>query len=198
MSRGQAVQAFATISRARPHRANREASPRGRAAQLTSYSQKSGDCPDGSIERAAPKPRSPAGRGTHVPRSAKAASVRLKSRPSPKPLGRSSITTRETYARGRPRHNWPRHNRARPKRASREVTPRGRATHLTCMTRRSNKDNLVEHPEIDKLEKQLRKQKPKRWPTKQLALTPLKWRALKKKEEIHLLLLLIHKTLLEM
>ncbi|CAA7040990.1 unnamed protein product [Microthlaspi erraticum] len=46
------------------------------------------------------------------------------------------------------------------------------------MTRRSNKDNLVEHPEIDKLEKQLRKQKPKRWPTKQLALTPLKWRAL--------------------
>ncbi|CAA7039949.1 unnamed protein product [Microthlaspi erraticum] len=64
-----------------------------------------------------------------------------------------------------------------------------------CMTRRSNKDNLVEHPEIDKLEKQLRKQKPKRWPTKQLALTPLKWRALKKKEEIHLLLLL---TLLEM
>ncbi|CAA7027658.1 unnamed protein product [Microthlaspi erraticum] len=58
------------------------------------------------------------------------------------------------------------------------------------MTRRSNKDNLVEHPEIDKLEKQLRKQKPKRWPTKQLALTPLKWRALKKKEEIHLLLLL--------
>ncbi|CAA7021338.1 unnamed protein product [Microthlaspi erraticum] len=31
---------------------------------------------------------------------------------------------------------------------------------------------------LDKLEKQLRKQKPKRWPTKQLALTPLKWRAL--------------------
>ncbi|CAA7037012.1 unnamed protein product [Microthlaspi erraticum] len=28
-----------------------------------------------------------------------------------------------------------------------------------CMTRRSNKDNLVEHPEIDKLEKLLRKQK---------------------------------------
>ncbi|CAA7047653.1 unnamed protein product [Microthlaspi erraticum] len=66
-----------------------------------------------------------------------------------------------------------------------------------CMTRRSNKDNLVEHPEIDKLEKHLGSKKPKRWPTKQLALTPLKWRALKKKEEIHLLLL-IHKTLLEM
>ncbi|CAA7021522.1 unnamed protein product [Microthlaspi erraticum] len=32
----------------------------------------------------APKPRSPAGRGTHVPRSAKAASVRLKSRPKSK------------------------------------------------------------------------------------------------------------------
>ncbi|CAA7021439.1 unnamed protein product, partial [Microthlaspi erraticum] len=69
-----------------------------------SYSQKSGDCPDGSIERTTPKPRSPAGRGTHVPRSAKAASVRLKSRPSPKPLGRSRITTRETQAHGRPRH----------------------------------------------------------------------------------------------
>ncbi|CAA7054806.1 unnamed protein product [Microthlaspi erraticum] len=35
-----------------------------------------------------------------------------------------------------------------------------RSVHLQrCMTRRSNKDNLVEHPEIDKLEKQLRKQK---------------------------------------
>ncbi|CAA7015286.1 unnamed protein product, partial [Microthlaspi erraticum] len=28
-----------------------------------------------------------------------------------------------------------------------------------CMTRRSQKDNLVEHPEIDKLEKLLRKRK---------------------------------------
>ncbi|CAA7021056.1 unnamed protein product [Microthlaspi erraticum] len=33
------------------------------------------------------------------------------------------------------------------------------------MTRRSNKDNLVEHPEIDKLEKNLGSKKPKRWPT---------------------------------
>ncbi|CAA7040992.1 unnamed protein product [Microthlaspi erraticum] len=31
---------------------------------------KRGDCPDGSIENSA-QPRSPAGRGTHVPRSAK-------------------------------------------------------------------------------------------------------------------------------
>ncbi|CAA7054463.1 unnamed protein product [Microthlaspi erraticum] len=34
-----------------------------------------------------------------------------------------------------------------------------RSTNTRCMTRRSNKDNLVEHPDIDKLEKQLRKQK---------------------------------------
>ncbi|CAA7044514.1 unnamed protein product [Microthlaspi erraticum] len=52
-----------------------------------------------------------------------------------------------------------------------------RPTVQRCMTRRSNKDNLVEHPEIDKLEKHLGSKKPKRWPTKQLALTPLKWRA---------------------
>ncbi|CAA7036371.1 unnamed protein product [Microthlaspi erraticum] len=44
-----------------------------------SYNQKSGDCPDGSIEKAAPKPRSPAGRETNAPRSAKFTSVRLKS-----------------------------------------------------------------------------------------------------------------------
>ncbi|CAA7037489.1 unnamed protein product [Microthlaspi erraticum] len=184
-------------------------------------------------------------------------SVRLKSRPKSKT---TRPITHHDPGNSSPRSATPhRHaNRARPKRASRESKPRGRATvrvpadapsepgerpasgrefhrpNLSarprrptvnpsdpdrsdsattrlsgrssrttvptprCMTRRSNKDNLVEHPEIDKLEKQLRKQKPKRWPTKQLALTPLKWRALKKKEEIHLLLLLIHKTLLEM
>ncbi|CAA7015075.1 unnamed protein product [Microthlaspi erraticum] len=46
-----------------------------------SYNQKSGDCPDGSIERTAPKPRRPAGRETIVSCSAKVTSVRLKSRP---------------------------------------------------------------------------------------------------------------------
>ncbi|CAA7053159.1 unnamed protein product [Microthlaspi erraticum] len=52
-------------------------------------------------------------------------SVRLKSRPKSKPLGRSRITTRETQARGRPRHNATPH-RARPKRASRENASRPR------------------------------------------------------------------------
>ncbi|CAA7052788.1 unnamed protein product [Microthlaspi erraticum] len=69
----------------------------------------------------APKPRSPAGRGTNVPRSAKVTSVRLKSRPKSKPTGRSRNTTRETLSRGRPSQTLtPR--RARPKRASRETS----------------------------------------------------------------------------
>ncbi|CAA7036365.1 unnamed protein product [Microthlaspi erraticum] len=86
-----------------------------------SYSQKSGDCPDGSIERTAPKPRSPAGRGTHVPRSAKAASVRLKSRPKSKT---TRPITHHDPGNSSPRSATPhRHaNRARPKRASREVS----------------------------------------------------------------------------
>ncbi|CAA7057327.1 unnamed protein product [Microthlaspi erraticum] len=37
------------------------------------------------------------------------------------------------------------------------IRPTTAADH-ECMTRKSNKDNLVEHPEIDKLEKLLRKQ----------------------------------------
>ncbi|CAA7054282.1 unnamed protein product [Microthlaspi erraticum] len=53
-----------------------------------SYNQKSGDCPDGSIEKTAPKPRSPAGRETNAPRSAKFTSVRLKSRPRFQTTGR--------------------------------------------------------------------------------------------------------------
>ncbi|CAA7032435.1 unnamed protein product [Microthlaspi erraticum] len=99
-----------------------------------SYSQKSGDCPDGFIERTASKPR-----------SAKAASVRLKSRPSPKPLGRSRITTRETQARGRPRHNRPHQPRTTKARepgkrlaaaqlASRTVHERFRPTRETMPT----------------------------------------------------------------
>ncbi|CAA7024886.1 unnamed protein product [Microthlaspi erraticum] len=74
-----------------------------------SYNQKSEDCPDGSIEKTAPKPRSPAGRETNVSRSAKVTSVRLKSRPKSKPTGRSRNATRETLSRGRPSFKRPRH-----------------------------------------------------------------------------------------
>ncbi|CAA7048526.1 unnamed protein product [Microthlaspi erraticum] len=138
--------------------------------------------------------------------------------PHPEVHGRAHVPTRESNVPRSSRSSSP-PQAARPRRANRKATARGRAhprtapTHPSdqgrlrprpeissaksssvrprrpnrklsatmfrpCMTRRSNKDNLVEHPEIDKLEKQLRKQKPKRWPTKQLALTPLKWRAL--------------------
>ncbi|CAA7052539.1 unnamed protein product [Microthlaspi erraticum] len=73
--------------------------------------QKSEDCPDGSIENSA-QPRSPAGRGTNVPRSAKA-SVRLKSRPKSKTT-RPITQTRETSpAVGQPTHAKPRTTKAR-------------------------------------------------------------------------------------
>ncbi|CAA7043390.1 unnamed protein product [Microthlaspi erraticum] len=64
------------------------------------------------------------------------------------------------------------------------------------MTRRSNKDNLVEHPEIDKLEKQLRKQKAQEMADEAARAHAAEVARAKKKEEIHLLLL-IHKILLE-
>ncbi|CAA7027659.1 unnamed protein product [Microthlaspi erraticum] len=60
-----------------------------------------------ALSRISAQPRSPAGRGTNVPRSAKVTSVRLKSRPKSKPTGRSR-TTRETLSRGRPSQT-PRH-----------------------------------------------------------------------------------------
>ncbi|CAA7046779.1 unnamed protein product [Microthlaspi erraticum] len=53
-----------------------------------SYNQKSGDCPDGSIENQRPTAQSGWPRND-VPRSAKTDSVRLKSRPKFKPTGRS-------------------------------------------------------------------------------------------------------------
>ncbi|CAA7039481.1 unnamed protein product [Microthlaspi erraticum] len=77
-----------------------------------------------ALSRISAQPRSPAGRGTNVPRSAKT-SVRLKSRPKSKPLGRSRITTRET-ARGRPRHNATPTAHDQSARAGKK--PRGRAT----------------------------------------------------------------------
>ncbi|CAA7030638.1 unnamed protein product [Microthlaspi erraticum] len=79
-----------------------------------------------ALSRNSAQPRSPAGRGTHVPRSAKTV------RPS-------EVSAKVQTARPITHHDPgnlsprsatpqpPRHNRARPKRASREVT-RGRAT----------------------------------------------------------------------
>ncbi|CAA7043959.1 unnamed protein product [Microthlaspi erraticum] len=124
MSRGQAVQAFATISRARPHRANREASPRGRAAQLTSYNQKSEDCPDGSIENQRPTAQSGWPRND-VPRSAK---LVRPTEVSAKVQTTRPITHHDPGNMPAVGHATTHAHRARPKRASREVTPRGRAT----------------------------------------------------------------------
>ncbi|CAA7031774.1 unnamed protein product [Microthlaspi erraticum] len=59
--------------------------------------------PDGHIENQRPT-RSPAGRGTNVPRSAKTVSVRLKSRPKSKTVGRSRNHDPGNIARGRPSH----------------------------------------------------------------------------------------------
>ncbi|CAA7043607.1 unnamed protein product [Microthlaspi erraticum] len=77
--------------------------------------------PDGYIENQR-RTRSPAGRGTNVPRSAKTVSVRLMSRP------KSNHSADHTHDPGNisPRSATPRHPRT-TKRASRE-TPRGRAT----------------------------------------------------------------------
>ncbi|CAA7039122.1 unnamed protein product [Microthlaspi erraticum] len=78
-----------------------------------------------ALSRISAQPRSPAGRGTNVPRSAKV-SVRLKSRPKSKPLGRSHSTTRETCpAVGQANaHATPRTTKAREP----GNKPRGRAT----------------------------------------------------------------------
>ncbi|CAA7030403.1 unnamed protein product [Microthlaspi erraticum] len=72
-----------------------------------------------ALSRTAPKPRSPAGRGTNVSRSARVSSVRLKSRPKSKTVRPNACHDPETKARGRPRHNRSRQCRARPCRASR-------------------------------------------------------------------------------
>ncbi|CAA7025187.1 unnamed protein product [Microthlaspi erraticum] len=91
-----------------------------------SYSQKSEDCSRRLYRESAPKPRSPAGRGTNVPRSAKL-SVRLKSRPKSKTVRPITQHDPGNIARGRPSQTLtPR--RARSRRASRETKPRGRAT----------------------------------------------------------------------
>ncbi|CAA7053989.1 unnamed protein product [Microthlaspi erraticum] len=77
-----------------------------------------------ALSRNSAQPRSPAGRGTNVPRSAKV-SVRLKSRPKSKPLGRSHITTRETLpAVGQANARHTAHDQS----ARAGNKPRGRAT----------------------------------------------------------------------
>ncbi|CAA7041511.1 unnamed protein product [Microthlaspi erraticum] len=59
--------------------------------------QKSGDCPDGSIERISAQPRSPAGRGTNVPRSAKLVRPSEVSAKVQNHSADHAITTRETH-----------------------------------------------------------------------------------------------------
>ncbi|CAA7060970.1 unnamed protein product [Microthlaspi erraticum] len=49
-----------------------------------------------ALSRISAQPRSPAGRGTNVSRSARISSVRLKSRPKSKTVRPNAITTRET------------------------------------------------------------------------------------------------------
>ncbi|CAA7035271.1 unnamed protein product [Microthlaspi erraticum] len=118
-------------------RASRETRPRGRAT------------------RSAPRPMHPSEPGKNVPRPAENFIGQISIR-STTPADRESV-------------------RPRPFRLAHDPTVRPIVPHdrpnaavdpkpflkpkLMCMTRRSNKDNLVEHPEIDKLEKQLRKQK---------------------------------------
>ncbi|CAA7058464.1 unnamed protein product [Microthlaspi erraticum] len=94
-----------------------------------------------ALSRISAQPRSPAGRGTNVPRSAK--TVRLKSRPKSKPLGRSRITTRETLSRGRPsqtsRHTAHDQSARAGKQASRPRNPL--AYHGRCI-----RPSREEHP----------------------------------------------------
>ncbi|CAA7047152.1 unnamed protein product [Microthlaspi erraticum] len=72
--------------------------------------------PDGHIENQRPT-RSPAGRGTNVPRSAKTVSVRLKSRPKFQPLGRSHTRPGKLKPAVGQRHATTAHDQSR---ASRE------------------------------------------------------------------------------
>ncbi|CAA7045044.1 unnamed protein product [Microthlaspi erraticum] len=82
-----------------------------------------------ALSRISAQPRSPAGRGTNVPRSAKVISVRLKSRPKFETDRPITITTRETCPRSaklQPFHATPRTTMPREP----GNKPRGRATHF--------------------------------------------------------------------
>ncbi|CAA7050016.1 unnamed protein product [Microthlaspi erraticum] len=82
--------------------------------------------PDGHIENQR-RTRSPAGRGTNVPRSAKTVSVRLKSRPKSKT---TRPITHHDPGNLSPRSATPQRHAAHDQSArAGEVTPRGRATH---------------------------------------------------------------------
>ncbi|CAA7020042.1 unnamed protein product [Microthlaspi erraticum] len=74
--------------------------------------------PDGHIENQRPNAQSGWPRNECSALGQNRISVRLKSRPKSKPLGRSHITTRETLSRGRPSQRFT-PLRARPTRASR-------------------------------------------------------------------------------
>ncbi|CAA7038481.1 unnamed protein product [Microthlaspi erraticum] len=86
------------------------------------------DCPDGSIERQRPNRAVRLAEKRTFPRSAKVISVRLKSRPkfqTDRPITQhdpGNIVPRSAKLQRSTPH------RARPKRASRETRPRGRAT----------------------------------------------------------------------
>ncbi|CAA7019949.1 unnamed protein product [Microthlaspi erraticum] len=80
-------------------------------ARKRSYNQKSEDCPDGSIENQRPTAQSGWPRN-ECSTLGQISSVRLKSRPKSKTVGRSRITTRET-SRGRPRHATTAHDQTR-------------------------------------------------------------------------------------
>ncbi|CAA7030182.1 unnamed protein product [Microthlaspi erraticum] len=89
-----------------------------------SYNQKSEDCPDGSIEKQRPN-RAVRLAEERCSALGQSSSVRLKSRPKSKPLGRSRITTRETLpAVGQAT----RHTTAHDQSARAGKKPRGRAT----------------------------------------------------------------------
>ncbi|CAA7036807.1 unnamed protein product [Microthlaspi erraticum] len=78
-----------------------------------------------ALSRISAQPRSPAGRGTNVPRSAKTVSVRLKSRPKSKPLGRSQHDPGNIVPRSAKPNVTP-HAHDQSARAGNK--PRGRAT----------------------------------------------------------------------
>ncbi|CAA7018935.1 unnamed protein product [Microthlaspi erraticum] len=92
-----------------------------------SYSQKSEGCSRQLYRESAPERAVRLAEERMFRARPKPYSVRLKSRPKSKPLGRSHSTTRETCPRSAKLQRFT-PLRARPTRASRETKPRGRAT----------------------------------------------------------------------
>ncbi|CAA7044587.1 unnamed protein product [Microthlaspi erraticum] len=96
--------------------------------------------PDGHIENQRPNAQTGWPRND-VPRSAKTVSVRLSLGQSPIPIGRSRVTTRETSPRSA-KPQPPRHNRARPKRASRESLAAAQLPHVPARTLRPTRGTM--------------------------------------------------------